>query len=479
MSATSANLLSALNAGSGIDTRKLVGELVNAEKAPRQNVLDQRLARVEAKISALSTFRSSISALSSALSARTASGALSGLPGVSDPSVLGFTLPGGGTVPRQSLEVRQLARGQTLSSAPLPDSASPVGEGALTIRFGQVAGATAASGFTAGSLDDLVVTIGPDANSLAGLKDAINNAAALARAPVQAVLLSDSGGSRLLLRGQMGAESGFVVESDLDAFAFRADGSGGLSRTQTAQDALVAIDGVEIRRPANIITDLVANASLTLYKAAPGAPVTIEAARDPAELKQVVTDMASALNELVAVGRSLSSAATATASAGALAADSSTRRALLDLKQLASQDLLARDGSRPARLGDIGLSLDRYGNFIIDSARLSAAAEAHPEAIEALVNAVNAPRTATRPAGPLKQIAESFSAAVQGAGGQPTALQQEKANIARDQQKLDDRIDRLTRNYTRQFAAVDSRVGQYKELMTFMQQQIDMWTKSR
>lgn len=479
MSATSTNLLTALNAGSGIDTRKLVGELVNAEKAPRQAVIDQRLEKAEAKISALSTFRSSISALSSALSARTASGVLSGQPGVSDPSVLGFTLPGGGTVPRQSIEVRQLARGQSLSSAPLADTASPVGEGSLTIRFGQVAGTAAATGFAAGPRADLNVTIGPEANSLAGLKDAINNAAALAKAPVQAVILTDAAGSRLLLRGQMGEESAFVVDSTLEAFAFRADGSGGLSRTQVAQDARVAIDGVEIRRPANIITDLVANASLTLYKAAPGAPVTIEAARDTAELKQVVTDMAAALNELVAVGKSLSSAASSTASAGALAADSSTRRALIDLKQLVSQDLLERGGGQPTRLSDIGLTLDRHGSFIIDSARLSAAAETHPEAIEALVNAVNAARTASRPAGPLKQIAENFSAAVQGAGGQPTALQQEKTQIAADQRKLDDRIERMTRNYTRQFAAVDSRVGQYKELMTFMQQQIDMWTKSR
>ncbi len=479
MTTTSANLLTALNAGSGIDTKKLVSELVSAEKTARQAVLDQRLQKVEAKISALSTFRSAIDALSSALSSRISSGSLSGIPAVSDTSVLGLSLPRGGTVARQSLEIRQLAGGQTLASGPVADADAPIGEGTFTIRFGAVAGTAAATGFTPGALADLSVTIGPDNNSLSGLRNAINDAAAVAKAPVQAVIVTDTNGSRLMLRGQMGEESGFLVETDLEAFAFRGDGTGGLSRTQVAADARIAIDGVELRRPSNIITDLVENATLTLYKATPGTPVIIEAERSDSELQQVVSDMASALNELVSIGKSLSSAGSATASAGALAADSNTRRTLSDLKQLVSKDLLADSSGAPTRLSDIGLTLDRYGTFIVDSARLNTAIAAHPEAIEKLVTAINASGSGGSPDGPLKQISARFAMAVQGSGGHPTALQQEKARIAADQQKLDDRIERLTQSYTRQFARVDSRVSQYKDLMSFMQQQIDLWTKSK
>ena len=481
MTTTSANVLTALNAGSGIDVKTLVTELVAADKAPRQAVLDQRLQKADAKVSALATFRSAIDALTKALASRVSSGALAGLPGVSDPSVLGFTLPNGGTVPRQQIEVRQLARGQSLAAAPVADAAAPVGQGTLTIRFGSVGGTAEATGFDPGARADLVVTIGPENDSLTGLKDAINDAAALSGAPVQAVIVSDAGGSRLLLRGSMGESAGFMVETAgnpaLDAFAFHEDG-GGLSRTQTAQDALLAVDGVELRRPANIVTDLIPNASITLYKAAPGSPVTIEAIRDTGELTQVVSDIASALNELVAVRKSLSAAGSATASAGALAADGATRRALLQLKQLAGKDLLGHGSGGPTRLSDIGLTLDRYGSFIVDSKRLAAAAEKHPEAIEAMVNALNAANTATTPAGPLRQVQEAFALVVDGADGRPTALAQEKARIALDQQKLNDRTARLTTSYTRQFASVDSRVSQYKSLMSFMQQQIDLWTKS-
>ena len=39
------NIVSTLGAGSGIDIKKLAEDLVAAERAPRQELLDQRVAR--------------------------------------------------------------------------------------------------------------------------------------------------------------------------------------------------------------------------------------------------------------------------------------------------------------------------------------------------------------------------------------------------------------------------------------------------
>jgi flagellar hook-associated protein 2 len=476
------NILTSLNAGSGIDVKALTEGLVAAERAPRLALLEARETRAAARISALGQFRAALDALVGALDSRVASGALSGIPAVSDPSVLSVRVDPGATLARQTLEVRQLARGQTLASAPVADAAAPVGQGTLTFRFGSVAGTGEATGFTAGSLPDLVVTVGPGDDSLAGLKDAINDAAAVAGAPLQAQLVTDAQGTRLLLRGGLGDDSGFTATADgapgLGAFAFAQGVTGGLSRTQAAADALVAVDGLELRRPANAIADLLPGARLALLKAAPGTLVSLEAARDPAELSQAVRDIAGALNELSALGRELSAAEPATGSAGALVADSATRRVLQGLGALPSRVLLPGASGGPVRLNEIGLTLDRNGNFQVDEARLSRAVAESPAAVEALVTAMNARGGFGVPAGPLRQLSDGFRQAAQGSAGQPTALQREQQAIARERAALDQKTERSRETYARQFAALDRAVGQSRALQAFLTQQVDLWTRS-
>jgi flagellar hook-associated protein 2 len=473
------SVIQSLNAGSGIDVRGLTDSLVAAEREPRAKLLDDRSARVEARISAMAQFRGGLDGVVNALEGRIRSGSLSGIPAVSDPSVLGLQVAAGRTIARQQIEVRGLAQGQTLASAPITDAAAAVGQGTLTIRFGSVAGTAAATGFTPGTGAALTVTIGPDRDSLTGLRDAIIDAAAQAGVAFDARILSDSAGARLQLRGALGEAQGFVVETsgsvELERFAFGV-GSAGLERAQAATDARIAVDGLELKRPSNRVTDLVAGATLELRKAAPGQLVTIEAVRDPAELAQAVRDLAQTLNELVGFGRTLSAGAGAGGSAGALVADGTTRRVLQQLGSLSSRQLVPANGTAPTRLSELGLSVDRTGVFRVDEAVLARATTDRPEAAEALLTALNVRSSFTTPPGPLRQMAELFRTAAVGAPGQPTALAREQAAIARDRAALDARVESLRDSYTRQFTRLDIAVGQSRQLRTYLQQQIDLWT---
>ncbi len=475
------NLIASLNAGSGLDTRGIVNELVDAQRAPRLKLLDARQARVEARLSAAGQFRAALDALVGALDRRLASGALSGIPRISDPTVLSISLAPGATLPRQSIEVRALARPQTLAGAPVTDPASPLGAGTLTIRFGTVAGETAATGFTPGLRPDLVVDIDAADSSLDAIRRAINDAAARGDAPVQAQIVSDAGGARLLLRGGFGAGNGFVVEVSgdpgFDSLAFGPAVSGGLARTQAAGDAVLALDGLELRRPGNSIADLLPGARLSLARAAPGTPVLVEAARDPAELAQSVRDIAGALNELQALGRELSAADPASGSAAALAADGATRRVLQALGALTGQALLAPDGAAPTRLADLGLTRDRAGQFIVDEGRLARAVEQAPARVEAMLAALNGAGGPGRAAGPLRALAGSFRLAVQGRPGEPSALTREAQAIARERSQLEARTDRSREALTRQFALLDRAVGQSRALQAYLDQQIALWTR--
>lgn len=474
------NIVNSLNAGSGIDVKALADSLVAAERDPRVEQLDARQARVDARISALAQFRSGLDGVVSALETRIRSGALSGIASVSDPSVLGLTINPGTTVRRQQIEVRALAQSQTLSSAAIADPTAPVGQGTLTFRFGTVGGTGPASAFTAGTAPNLSVTIGPDRDSLSGLRDAINDAAAAAGVAIEARILSDTFGARLQIRGASGEASGFVIESSgdplLSRFAFGVGITGGLDRSQAATDARIAVDGLELRRATNRITDLVPGATITLTKAAPGQPVTIEAQRDTNELGQAVRDIAQALNELRAFGRELSASGVGGGSVGALVSDSTTRRVLQRLGGLTSEALVPADGTKPTRLADLGLSIDRTGTFIIDETRLARVVSEQPAAVETLVTALTARGSATVPAGPLRQMAQQFRDVAEGRPGQPSALQREARAISNERTLLEARMERLRDTYTRQFTELDRAVGQSRQLRTYLQQQIDLWT---
>jgi flagellar hook-associated protein 2 len=473
------NIVNSLNAGSGIDVKALTDSLVAAERDPRVKQLDERQARVDSRISALAQFRSGLDGVVSALDTRIRSGALSGIPSVSDTSVLGLSITPGTTVRRQQIEVRALAQGQTLSSAPIADAAAPVGEGTLTIRFGSVGGTGAATAFTAGTAAALTVTIGPDRDSLTGLRDAINDAAVQAGIALEARILSDGSGARLQILGASGEAGGFVVETggaaSLGRFAFGVGVTGGMERSQAAADARIAVDGLELRRPGNRIADLVAGATLTLTKAAPGQLVTIEAQRDPAELAQSVRDVAQTFNELRAFGRELSATGVGGGSVGALVSDSTTRRVLQRLGGITSEALIPANGAQPTRLADLGLSVDRNGSFVVDEARLARATRESPAAVEAMITALTRRETFTTPGGPLRQMAQQLRSA-EGSASQPSALQREARAISADRAALDARMARLRDSYTRQFTALDVAVGQSRQLRTYLQQQIDLWT---
>ena len=60
------NFVSALGAGSGVDVKSLAGNLVEAERAPRKERIDNRIAKTEAKISGYGAMKFALSDLQAA-----------------------------------------------------------------------------------------------------------------------------------------------------------------------------------------------------------------------------------------------------------------------------------------------------------------------------------------------------------------------------------------------------------------------------
>ena len=361
-----------LGIGSGLDITTLVNNLAAAEKAPKEALIKRREDANAAKISALAEASGAIDSFAAALASLISGGTLFTQPSVSDSSILSAsTVPGAqlGNLSAQ-LEVVQLAKAQTLSSVGLASSTAPVGEGQLTLTTGT---------------GSFVVTIDSTNNTLDGLVAAINGA----NAGVSASIVTDQGTAKLVLKGATGATNAFTLSvpagttSGLERFAFGAGVTGGMAEAQAAQDAIVKLDGVEIRRASNSFKDLVPGIQFDLKKAAPGTLVNLGITRPTAAIEQAVTDFVAAFNEL----NTLLANATApgvNGAGGPLRGDLSIRDMRRQLGQLTSTVLNSSGNIRT--LAEIGVRTNRDGSLSLNSTQLKDALLNDPQGVEALFN---------------------------------------------------------------------------------------------
>lgn len=368
------SITSTLGSGSGIDTTALVEQLATAAKAPREKLVAARETANTARISSLATVSNSLASFSTALNTLVAGGTLSTQPSSSDSAVLTATAQAGARIGdlAASIEVTQLATAQTLSSARVATAdTTAIGQGSLTL-------ATADGSFT--------IAIGAANDSLSGLARAIN----ASNSGVTASIVTDSGGARLSLKGATGAAAAFTLTPDsgadpgLSAFAYPASGGAGMTLAQSAQDAVLKLDGVSVTRASNTIDDLVPGITLALKGAKPGSTVALGATRPTAALTQAVTDVVDAFNELIKVLNEQTAAATSTESAGSLRNETAIRDMRRQLSRLTSTVL--NSGGGPKTLAEIGVSTNRDGTLSLSTTALSSAIAADPDGVEAMFN---------------------------------------------------------------------------------------------
>ena len=367
------SITTSLGAGSGIDIKSLTEQLAAASKAPREALIVRREEANKAKVSALANAMSGLDSFSTALSTLTGGGTLLTQPTVSDSDVLTATaLPGSrlGALTGQ-IEVLQLAQAQTLASAPVPSATAAIGQGTLTLTT------------AAGSFD---LAVGADNDSLAGLARTINEN----NAGVSASVITDgAGAARLVLKGATGARNAFSLStadtSGLERFTYDAvSNSGGLTRAQTAQDAVVKLDGVEVSRPSNSIGGLISGVQLELKKPSAGSPVSIGTKRPTEALGQAVRDFVDAFNEMRKILDTATAAPKDGGSAGPLRGDLALQEMSRELARIPSRTL--NSGGGFASLSQVGVATNRDGTLRVDPVRLNEALASDPAGVEALFN---------------------------------------------------------------------------------------------
>jgi flagellar hook-associated protein 2 len=470
------SIISALGAGSGVDFIRLAEDIAAASFAAQRGQLTARQTTLDAQISAAAQLRNSLTGLSSALGERIRTGELAPRGELANPAVARVTVPPG-VSPRGtfSLEVTALAQSQTLLSRPLASRDALVGEGTLTLRFGTVAGSSFTPDAARAGIDIAVTAT----DTLATLASKINSASGGA---VSAYVATGTNGAQLVMKGREGAANGFVLEAasindpavneagDLSYLGWTA-GSSNATLSQTARDAAYSLDGVAATSATNRITGLPGGFGLNLTATNTGAPTTLTFATDSGAISSVMGDFVTALNEIVAQVNDL-----AAPIGGELGNDPGARELRRDLAGLSSRVVMpnARPGE-PRTLGDLGLSITREGTFTLDTARLNRALETSPDAVAAMFTT-----GATGVFSTFDRFARENSLTTDPAslGGSLRRFELQKAASDERLARIAEQQDNLRERLTREFTASERRVAASQSTLSFLRQQVDIWSNS-
>ncbi|MDF7777767.1 flagellar filament capping protein FliD [Sphingomonas sp. AOB5] len=459
-----------LGSGSGIDISALVTSLVEAQTATKAAQLTAKSDTLTAQISAASSLKSAINSFDTALKSLIRGGSVSTQPTSSNTSLLKVSVLSGASAAGLSaqVEVRQLASGQVANTATVADKSAAIGQGTLTLTFGQTSVVDGEmTAFAAGPGTPVNITIDSSNSSLQGVADAIN----AKKAGVTASILTDSTGSRLVLKSATGASQGFTLtaaetpgQEGLSALAVGV-GATGTTIGSAAQDSIVAIDGVPVRRAVNSIPDIIPGIRLDLVAASVGTKINIGNEAPTAALQTAVGDVVDTYNELYAQLKTATDPIT-----GPLRQDSAAKAMLRSLADLSTRTLVSGGvAGSPKSLSEIGVSTNRDGTLTLNTGRLTNAMLSYPDSIEAMFK-MGAGLSAQ-----LSSIAVSASSTIYGLGASESRYTKAKTAITEQQTKATEAAEVLRTRMTRQFASMDSAVAAYKSTQTFIENQVKAW----
>lgn len=462
------SITAALGTGSGIDTTALVTGLVDAQFALKNKQIAARTETVTAQISGVASLKSAITGFSSALTGLVKGGSLATGPTSSNANVLKVTTIPGRTVSAlaANIEVMQLAKPQSAATGVIADRTAAIGNGSFTLTFGTATVANGAiTAFAAGGGTPVTIPVGAGSDSLDGIAAAINAAGA----GVTASIVSDGGGSRLVLKGATGATQAFTLESADPGLSDLNIGVGatGTAIGSTAQDAIVKLDGVEVRRASNTILNLVDDVKLELTGTG---TTTLGTSAPSTALAQAVNDFVATYNELVTLLKAQTDPQT-----GVLRNDPGALALQRSLQRLPTTQLASGDG--PLTLAEIGVATNRDGSLKVDAARLARSLSDSPKAVEAMFRDGTGD-SGNGLGGALAVISAAATSAATGLGASEAKYARAKTDIADLQVKVTSDTDKLRTRLSAQFAAMDARVAAYKSTQTFLTNQIAAWNKS-
>lgn len=442
--------ISSPGVGSGLDIGSIVSQLVAAERAPAQSIINRESAELSAELSAFGTLKSKLGTIEDALTSL-AELKTERSTSVSDSDRLGVSATPEAFTGNYRIQIEQLARAQTLASAGYADTETAVGNGTITLSVGDA--------------DPVEVAIDAENNTLQGIADAIN----AADAGVGASIINDGSGFRLVLNAQdTGADntvSVTVADDDgnsTDTSGLSALAAANLSETVAAQDARFTVNGLSIISASNVNDSAIQGLTLTLKQFDPATTVTIAVTPDENAVKAALQAFVEGYNGLINQVKQFTAYDPETRRGGVLVGDSLLRGIVADLQN----GLFDPVEGAPAEfdnLVELGITTDRDGKMQLDEELLDAAMAEDFGGVVSMLN----------------QAATGFKSLVSGmleTGGviesRTEGIETRLEDVDEEQIDLNRRMAGLEERLLAKFTAMDQLVAQLQTTSNYLTQQL-------
>ena len=316
------------------------------------------------------------------------------------------------------------------------------------------------------AVPDIVLADGQDTPQ--NMIDAINSA----NAGVTASLVANAEGStypyKIFLTGPSGTPSEFSLSVNYGAgdevmvspgLHFSADNA----TNQTAADAKVKVDGITFTRSSNTLTDVVPGLTFSL-KGTTSSSSTVDLTRDTTAIKEKLNAMVTAYNDAVTIMGEVSNPKSEFETYGAtLVGDSTVRSLKLQLRQMIMGQS-STPGSNVGAMWQMGISVSELGTMSIDNTKLDAAlTNNYSDVVKTFTGNQNGLTIYSPASGGIAGDAVRKLTTMLGATGilasQSTSATKQNTRYQADLTKLQTRMDALLARYQKQFASMDSLVG--------------------
>lgn len=370
--------LSTLNSGgSGLNISQLVDTLVAAEIEPRRQQISARQTEIDLSISELAKVKSAFETVNTTLSMDGAGQAFSV---ASSNLAVSIAISDYAALENRTskIDVTSLARGQVLEFTGFSSAVQDFGSGELSIAFGSWA-----SGSFSADTNRTAQTISLTAGA-AGLDDLVTQISAIDGLAARVV---DKGDGTFSLSVQTDEGVNNAIQITATGGASVLDTTDGSSQVVAAANAELVVDGVDIQRSSNVITDLIAGTTLTLNTTTTSF-ATVAVAEDATLAESELQAFISALNDARSQLRESTKRGMNGAASGPLVADTAVSAMNREFSTLTTTPLTGF-GSDSIYLSQLGVRTERDGSLTLDSATFHGAFTANPAQYRAIFQSLN------------------------------------------------------------------------------------------
>ncbi|WP_425612955.1 flagellar filament capping protein FliD [Xanthomonas rydalmerensis] len=428
-------MMSTTGIGSGLDIPTFVAKLVSKERQPQEDRINRDGTASTAQLSSLSTIKSALSNLQTAMSTVSDSADKGAFKAnIDDGAGYTATVTSSASAGRYGIEVVKLAQSQKLTSSAYA-SGGVVGGGTLTIAYGST-----------------TLNVNVDAGSKLSDVAAFINKAANGAGVTASVVTADDGDHLVLNAVNSGTKGALTIttsggDGGLAKLTYPPGSSGGLTQTIAADDAVVKVDGFQRTSSSNTIADIVPGVAINLTKAVAGTTYNLNITSDTSPLKANLTALVSAYNSANSVLKSSSAYDATNKKASPMTGDAMVRGLQQSLRRLVSDNV--------SGLMALGVTIDKDGVMSMDSSKFDTAVAADPSAAKTMLG------SAGNFGAGMSTLLKSNLDTTNGTLTQRTdALNKHISDLTDQLNDLDARMQTLTDQYTARFTAMETLVTQ-------------------